>query len=268
MSFPFKLGLSESSNWKPHLILFLVSSCAPFLILVVFWGVDPIRYEIVNYPSLCFPDPTAVVVTFIMPLTMTLGLSLTSVLLIVSQLIINKLRLGRHIKSAMSKKQTQFIIRTLGVIISFTIIALFLMLEYGAFVSFVKPFNSYVELYWACITRYGTNTSCCVDNYNQFYHPEIGVLHYFFISFWGMVALSTLAVKEARKFWINLFSKCCRFCCHKVSSSSKPGQSSGIQPKKRLTQLVALRSFESNDTNGIGTETNAVTQLEGTQTKN
>ena len=266
LSFPFKLRPTESSNWKTHLILFLVSFCVPLLILVVFWGVDPVRYEIVNHPLVCLPEPTAIVVTLSIPLTLTLGLSLTSVLLIVSQLIINQVRLRRHKTSAMNKKQTQFIIRTLGVIISFTIISLFLTIEFGARVSFSKPFNSYVELYWACITRYGTNTSCCVDNYNQFYHPELTVLNDFFFSFWGMVALSTLAVKEARKFWINFFTKWC--CCHKVSSTPKQEvycnskqelelpPNTQVSQNRRWTEVLMLRSFEkSNKETATKTET-------------
>ena len=253
LSFPIKLRPTESSNWKTHLILFLVSTCVPFLILVVFWGADPIRYEIVNHPTVCFPRPRAAVVLVIVPLTLTLGLSLTSVLLIVAQLIINKLRLSRHIKSAMSQKQTRFIIRTLGVIVSFTIIALFLMLDYGARVSFEKPFNSYVQLYWACITRYGTNSSCCVNNYNQFYHPELTVLNDFFFCIWGMVALSTLAVKEARKFWINFFSKCCGCCFHKVSSTPKqePIPSLEVHSNRQLTDSV-MRQLQFCESKQIG----------------
>ena len=270
LSFPFKLRPTESSNWKTHLILFLVSFCVPLLVLVVFWGVDPVRYEIVSNPSVCFPGARAIVVMFLVPITLALGLSLTSVLLIVSQLIINKLRLGRHIQSGMNTKQTHFIVRTLGVIISFTVIALFIMLEFGSRISFLKAYDSYVELYWACITRYGTNTSCCVDNYTQYYHPNINLLHFFFISIWGIVALSTLAVKEARKFWINLFTKCCRCCCYKVSSIPKQelSSSSGTQLKRRKTELLVLHSCESNKTGGIGTETKDGTQLEGTPTKN
>ena len=262
LSFPFKLRPTESSNWKTHLVLFLVSFCVPLLVLVVFWGVDPVRYEIVNHPLVCLPEPTAIVVMFVMPLTLTLGLSLTSVLLIVSQLIINQVRLRRHKTSAMNKKQTQFIIRTLGVIISFTIISLFLTIEFGARVSFAKPFNSYVELYWACITRYGTNTSCCVDNYNQFYHPELTVLNDFFFSVWGIVALSTLAVKEARKFWINFFAKCYRCCSHNVSSTPKPELSSGapIPLKRRMTEVVILNSSDVNKSGGSETETKITTQ--------
>ena len=189
---------------------------------MIFLGVDPIRYEIVNHPTVCLPEPTAFVVMFIVPLTLTLGLSLTSVILIVYQLTMNHLRLRRHKTSSMNKKQTQFIIRTLGVIITFTLICLFLTIEFGARISFVKPFESYVELYWACITRYGTNTSCCVDNYTQFYHPELTVLNDLFFSIWGIVALSTLMVKEAREFWIKLFSNCYKCCYKKFRSTAKP----------------------------------------------
>ena len=239
LSFPIKMRLTESSNWKPHLIIFLVSTLVPLLILAVFWAVDPIRYEIVNHPSVCFPSPTATVVMFVIPITLTLGLSLTSVLLIVCQLIINRMKLRRYITSDMNKNQTQFIIRTLGVIITFTIIALFILLEFGIRVSFIRPYNSYVELYWACITRYGTNTSCCVDNYTQFYNSTLGVLNYFFISIWGMMAFSTLAVKEAREFWIDLFSKCFSCCYNRIRLFSKPEPSSctPFQPKKQVTQV-------------------------------
>ena len=212
LSFPIKLRLTESNNWKPHLIVFLVSTCVPFLILVVFWAFDPVRYFIYNHPLVCSPDAVPVVVLFIFPVTITLGLSLTSVLLIVAQLIINQLRLRRYKTSDMNKKQNQFIIRTLGVIISFTVIILILIIEFGTRLSFLKPFESFVELYWACITRYGTNTSCCVDNYSQFYHPVFAVLAEFLLSTWGLVALSTLAVKDARQFWINMFKKCFRCC--------------------------------------------------------
>ena len=267
LSFPFKLRPTGSSNWKPHLILFLLSTLVPLFILIIFWGVDSTRYEIVNHPLVCLPEPTAIVVTFIIPLSLTLGLSLTSVLLIISQLIINQLRLRRHKTSTMNRKQNQFIVRTLGVIISFTLISLFLIIEFGARVSFAKPFESFVELYWACITRYGTNTSCCVDNYTQFYHPELTILNDFFFSIWGMVALTTLAVKEARKFWINLFSKCCRCCMHRVKSISKPELSSNSQTqlKRRMTEVVMLNSSEGNKSGGSETGTKIETKI-GTET--
>ena len=263
LSFPFKLRPTEYSNWKPHLILFLVSTFVPLFILVIFWAADSKRYEIANHPLICNPQPIPIVILFVMPVSLTLGLSLTSVLLIISQLIINQLRIGRHKTSTMNKKQNQFIVRTLGVIISFTLICLFLIIEFGARLSFAKPFDTFVELYWACITRYGTNTLCCVDNYNQFYHPELVILNDFFFSIWGMVALTTLAVKEAREFWINLFSKCCRCCMHRVKSISKPELSSNsqTQQKRRVTDDVMLNSSEGNQSGGsetgtkIGTET-------------
>ena len=243
LSFPFRLRLIDTSHWKPHLVLFLVSTGLPMLILIIYWSVDSVRYEIVNHPLVCLPEPTMIVAMFVVPLTITLGLSLTSVALIICQLIVNRLRLRNHQISDFNNKQTQFIVRTLGVIIFFTVICLYLIIEFGVRVSFSKPFQTYVELYWSCVTRYGTNTSCCQDNYSQFYHSELAVLNDFFFSIWGIVALSTLAVKEARRFWTNILKK---FLClrKRTEVEPEPTLSSQTAPQRRMTEVIFLSSGE------------------------
>ena len=260
LSFPFRIRTMDSSHWKPHLVLFLVSTGVPLAILIVYWSVDAVRYEVVNHPLVCLPEPTMIVAMFVVPLTITLGLSLTSVALIISQLIINQLRLRNHKTSDFNNKQTQFIIRTLAVIIFFTAICLYLIIEFGVRTSFSKPFQGYVELYWSCITRYGTNTSCCQDDYTQFYHPELTVLNDFFFSIWGIVALSTLAVKEARKFWTNIFRKC---LCerHGKVEEPEPTSSSHIVPQRRMTEVIFIssgevRRFENGNVNNNNNNNN------------
>ena len=213
------------------------------LILIIYWSVDSVRYEVVNHPLVCLPEPTMIVLMFVVPLTIALGLSLTSVALIICRLSINQLRLRNHKTSDFNNNQTQFIIRTLGVIIVFTAICLYLIIEFGVRVSFSKPFQTYVELYWSCITRYGTNTSCCRDNYTQFYHPELAVLNDLFFSIWGIVALSTLAVKEARIFWTDIFKKC--LCRRKEEvEEPEPNSTSQIVTQRRMTEVIFISSGE------------------------
>ncbi|KAI6649187.1 hypothetical protein LOD99_11556 [Oopsacas minuta] len=257
LMFPFTFRVTEGANWKPHLVLFIVAVGLPLLILGIFWAIDSKRYEIVNHPLVCLPTPTGIVAMFIVPLTLILGLSLTSVILIINQLVINQLRLRNHKTSNMNNKQNQFIFRTLAVIVCFTVICLYLIVEFGVRVSFSKPFISYVELYWACITRYGTNTSCCEDNYTQFYHPELTVLNDFFFSIWGVVALSTLAVKEARIFWLSVFKKCLCRREHKIPEP-EPSSTSHYVQKRRLTEVVFLSSGEGKKLFDAGNETGAI----------
>ena len=243
LSFPFKLRFVNDSSWKMHLVLFIFATFVPLLILVIFWGLDDVYYEIVNHPVVCLPEPTAIAITILIPLSLMQFLSLSSISLIIAQLIINKLRLRNHKVSmnALSDEQNQFIIRTLGVTVIFTAINLFLSLEFGTRVSDSDLYESYVELFWACITRYGTNTSCCVNNYVQFYKPELTVMNDFFFSAWGLVALSTLGVKDARVFWYEVFKKC--LCFRRKPVSAPTDSSHTATMTRRLTGVLFLKRF-------------------------
>ena len=207
--YPVKATQFLKHSIKIHIAQSLVSWGLPLITIGIVLAATS-KYQHYIFPILCFPDQLGLLFTFYIPGVVFSLLTGTGLILLGLTLYKRQKKMGQVTTSNVYQSLLrQLIIYSIALsVLIFIIVIQFTLTSYN-----YKLTEVYETAYSYCITAFYLSPQCCYQAYADYYTPFWNVLNEATFCCWGVVALSVVWVKEARRVWFNLLT--CAQCRNK-----------------------------------------------------